>query len=81
MAQFAGWAVTFYVAATRWGTPPDYVRYVPIITVFGLIITLGMRGIYKVTWDWSIGRRIFIVLLSCYVAGAAWKLSRFYTFR
>ncbi len=76
-----GWGVTFYIAAVIWGSPSEYARYVPVITVVGLLLTLGLRAIYKATWNLTIGRRMVIVVVASYLAGAAWKMSRFYIFR
>ena len=50
--------------------------YVPVICVFGLAITLGLRAIYKLTWDFSLGRRLAIVLVSTWVAAAVWRVGR-----
>lgn len=73
---WTGWGVTFYLAAVMWGSPDSYNRYVPIITVIGIVISLGMRAIYKATWDWSWGRRVLAVLVTSYLAGAIWRISR-----
>ncbi len=78
---WTGWGVTFYVAAMFWGSPSDYARYVPVIVVVGLIISLGMRAVYRATWNWSAWHRIITVIVVSYLAGAAWKLSRFSIFR
>jgi len=78
---WTGWGVTFYVAAVLWGSPSSYARYVPVITLVGLIISLGMRAIYRATWNWTAWHRILVVLVVSYLAGVTWKLSRFSIFR
>ena len=78
---WTGWGVTFYLAAVVWGSPDSYSRYVPLVTLWGLVISLGMRAVYKATWDWSAGRRLLTVVVVSYLAGALWKLSRYYIYR
>ncbi|MEE4661224.1 MAG: histidine kinase [Halieaceae bacterium] len=78
---WTGWGVTFYVAAVLWGSPSSYARYVPVITLVGLIISLGMRAIYRATWNWTAWHRVLVVLVVSYLAGVTWKLSRFSIFR
>ena len=73
---WTGWGVTFYVAAMLWGSPTDYARYVPLITLVGLIITMGMRAIYQATWNWSAWHRLLTVLVVSYLAAVLWRLSR-----
>ena len=74
---WTGWGVTFYIAAVLWGSPSEYAKYVPVITTVGLLLSLGLRWIYKTTWNLSIVRRMVIVVVASYLAGAAWKMSRF----
>ena len=52
---WTGWGVTFYMGAVIWGSPAGYSKYVPIICVVGLVLTLCLRAIYKQTWDLSGG--------------------------
>ena len=74
---WTGWGVTFWVAASYWGIPSEaYYLYIPIICVIGMILTLFMRQVYKLTWEMSVGRRIVIALATTYVAAAAWRIIR-----
>ena len=73
---WTGWGVTFYLAAVIWGSPGSYARYVPIICAMGLLLTLGLRVIYRLSWDLSLGRRLVITIVASYLAAAAWRVSR-----
>lgn len=73
---WAGWGVTFYVAAVYWGTPDRYAIYVPIISTIGMLYTLGLRWVYRRTWDVDPIRRIVVVIVASYLAGAAWMMTR-----
>ena len=77
---WTGWGVTFYVSAIVWGTPSGYARYVPVITALGMAYSLLMRVVYKATWDLTPARRILIAIVTSYVVGAAWMMSRSYIF-
>jgi anti-sigma regulatory factor (Ser/Thr protein kinase) len=77
---WTGWGVTFYVSAIVWGTPSGYARYVPVITALGLIYSLFMRLVYKASWELSLARRVVIAIVTSYIAGAAWMMSRSYIF-
>lgn len=73
---WAGWGVTFYVAAIFWGTPDRYALYVPIICVVGMLYSLVLRWVYGRTWDAEPIRRVVIVIFASYLAGAAWMMTR-----
>ncbi len=77
IAGWTGWGITFYLAASYWGVlSDDYYLYIPVICVIGLVLTLGMRAIYKLAWDLSIGRRVVIALVTSFAAAAAWRVIR-----
>jgi len=73
---WTGWGVTFYVAALFWGTPDRYAIYVPLISVIGMLYTLVLRWIYRLTWDAEPLRRVILAIVASYLAGAAWMMTR-----
>ncbi len=83
LGGWSSWAATFYLGILVWGQPPeDYFVYLPIVAAVGMLITLGLRWIYRVTWDRTLGTRAFAILGASYCAGVCWILCRtvlFYT--
>jgi two-component sensor histidine kinase len=73
---WTGWGVSFYVGALFWDVPDQYARYVPIITTIGLLLTLGLRAIYKATWEQTPGRRFAVLIGSSWLAAAIWMTCR-----
>lgn len=77
LGGWTGWAATFYLSILVWGEPPEgYLLYLPIISSIGMLITLGLRWVYKVTWERSLGMRGFAVLAASYCGGVIWVLAR-----
>lgn len=82
LAGWGAWATTFYLGMLVWGKYVDiYAVYIPIISTAGLLITLLLRALYRLTWNSHIGWRVLAVLIGSYAAGAAWMASRIATFR
>ena len=76
-AGWAGWASIFYLGVLVWGKAPDnYAVYLPIVATIGMLLTLVLRAIYLRTWDTEVVRRLLIILISSYLAGAAWMTCR-----
>ena len=72
-----GWAFVFYLGVLVWGRIPDgYVIYLPIVSTIGMLISLVLRKLYHATWDWEISRRVLVILIGSWCAGAAWMASR-----
>lgn len=77
LGGWSSWAATFYLGILVWSEPPDnYLLYLPIICSIGVLITLGLRWIYRVTWNRTLGTRAFAILGASYCAGVAWILCR-----
>ena len=66
LAGWVAWGVSFYIGALFWNVPDLYSRYVPLITVIGLVISLGLRYVYKATWEQPALRRLIVL------TGASW---------
>jgi len=83
--QFAGWgswAITFYLGMLVWGKPVGtYAIYLPIVSTFGMLITLLLRALYRATWNTDIVWRVIALLVGSFVAGATWMAARVMVFR
>jgi two-component system LytT family sensor kinase len=74
---WSGWGMSFYLGILVWGKAPEnYVLYLPIISTIGMFISLGLRLVYHRMWDMPVGRRIFGLLFSSYLAGLTWMACR-----
>jgi len=77
LGGWSSWAATFYLGILVWGEVPEhYYVYLPLISTIGMLLTLGLRWIYRATWDRSVGTRAFAILGASYCAGVAWILCR-----
>jgi two-component system LytT family sensor kinase len=76
IAGWTGWGVSLYVGALFWDVPDLYARYVPIVTIIGLVLSLGLRHIYKETWDRPPLQRFVILIGSSWLAAAIWMTCR-----
>ena len=61
-------------------TPPRYFLYVMIITVIGIVVTLGMRLLYRYLWERPIWVRILGFIAGCGVGGWLVMQSRMFIF-
>jgi len=84
--QLGGWGSWgfFY---KYWGTrlsldevAPDYGLYVSIITLVGIILTLGLRVLYKRLWNRAIWLQVLGFLGGSTVAGYIWISARGYIY-
>ena len=62
------------------GTAPNYFLYVMIITTIGIVITLGMRLIYRYLWNRPTRTQIMGFIAACAGAGLLWVKSRSYIY-
>jgi two-component system, LytTR family, sensor kinase len=77
LGGWGGWAFVFYLGVLVWGKAPQgYLIYLPTITAIGLGFSLGLRKLYQFTWEWDIGRRVLVILVGSYTAGALWMACR-----
>ena len=81
LSGWVSWGVSFYIGALYWDAPDLYSRYVPIITTIGLLITLGLRYIYKASWDRSPLQRLIVLIGSSWMAAVIWMTFRSNIFR
>ncbi|MFT7287239.1 MAG: two-component system LytT family sensor kinase [Halieaceae bacterium] len=80
LLQFGGWSVwaaSFYLGIMVWGEPPEnYYLYLPVVTLIGMLLTLPLRWIYRLTWDQKLASRGFAILGASICAGETWVLCR-----
>ncbi|MGD9264726.1 MAG: histidine kinase [Lysobacterales bacterium] len=76
--HLGGWALwgTFgkylYTTAILGETVPHYATYVAIITFIGMVISLGLRYLYRFLWDRSAWSRAIAFLGGSAIAGWLW---------
>jgi two-component system LytT family sensor kinase len=73
---WSGWGFTFYLAAIVWASHVRYSQYMPMAAAMGLIISLGLRQIYRYTWDYQPRHRIAVALVASAAAGVLWRMGR-----
>ena len=76
LAGWAGWGATHYIGGLYWSEKEKYALYNLIISILGVVLTLGLRWIYKASWDYPPLRRTLILLGSSWLAAAAWVACR-----
>jgi len=77
------WGLVVKYALTRFsmeGTPPNYFLYVMIITTIGIVITLGMRLVYRYLWNHPVRTQVLGFIAACAVGGYLWLKSRSFIF-
>jgi len=75
LAGWAGWGVFgkyLYTKAALEEVPPNYALYVALITVIGLVISLGLRYLYRFLWDRNLLIRGLGFLGGSALAGFIW---------
>lgn len=77
---WTAWGLTFYFAAVVWGSHEVYIQYIPMATTAGILISLGLRYIYRFSWNFQPRHRVAIALLAPIVAGVVWRLTREFIF-
>ena len=78
---WSGWGLTWYTSRIYWGNVPDtYHYYIIMISLIGLVISLGLRAVYRATWDASPLQRAITIVVASWVAAAVWMICRQYIF-
>ncbi len=79
LAGWAGWGLFgkyLYTRAALDEVPPSYAFYVSLITVIAIVITLGLRYLYRYLWDRNIWIRGLAFIGGSAAAGFLWMKSR-----
>ncbi|NNK32410.1 MAG: histidine kinase [Xanthomonadales bacterium] len=69
-----------YTRAILEDAAPNYFRYVMVITVIGIVLSFGLRLVYRALWDRSIWLRAFAFLAGTTAAGYVWLRARSYIY-
>jgi two-component sensor histidine kinase len=69
-----------YTRAILEDAAPNYFRYVMVITVIGIVLSFGLRLVYRALWDRSIWLRAFAFLVGTTAAGYVWLRARSYIY-
>jgi len=83
LGGWLAWGVFVKYALTKAmlaDTPPRYYLYVMIITAIGIVITLGLRLLYRYLWERPIWVRILGFIVGCGIGGWLMMHSRMYIF-
>ncbi len=81
LAGWGGWGITWYASNASYGEVPDtYHIYIFVISVLGLVISLGMRRIYKASWNADPVRRAIIILATSWGAALVWVSLRHFLY-
>ena len=83
MGGWAAWGVFGkYLYTTSWAVEvaPHYALYVAIITIFGMIVSLPLRYLYRFLWNRAIWVQAFGLLSGSAIAAYAWIKFRSYVY-
>jgi len=75
LAGWAGWGLFgkyLYTRAALEDVPPNYALYVALITVIGIVITVGLRYLYRFLWDRNLLIRALGFIGGSALAGFVW---------
>ena len=70
---WSGWVVLFTIRDFYWGQPLERVTLLGVQALAGLILTTGLRYIYRVVWEHPIRTRIMVVVGASYLMAAIWQ--------
>lgn len=82
---WTGWVTLFALRDAYWGQPYERLLLLLVDAVAGLMLTTGLRYIYRGVWTLPVYQRIMIVLVASYVMAAIWQpiknFSQFYYYQ
>ncbi len=85
MLGWSGWVILFALRDAYWGQPYERILLLIVDAIAGLILTTGLRHIYRGVWDWPLTQRIITVLIASYLVAAVWQpiknFSQFYYYQ
>ena len=82
---WGGWMTLFALRDAYWGQSYERILLLAIDAVAGLILTTGLRYIYRAVWEWPVYHRVITVVIASYVMALIWQpiknFSQFYYFQ
>ena len=76
LVGWSAWGTYFYMIAIVWGAPDRYIQYTPLAAALGLAISMGLRALYRHTWDFQPRARVAVGLFGSLGAALLWRLGR-----
>ncbi len=73
---WSAWGLNFYLLVNIWGKPGLYEQYLPLAAAMGMIISLGLRQVYRYTWHYQPRHLLIIGFFASLVAGVLWFKGR-----
>lgn len=85
MLGWTGWVTLFAIRDAYWGQPFERILLLVVDAIAGLILTTGLRYIYRAVWDRPVYQRVFTVIVASYLVAAIWQpiknYSQFYYYQ
>jgi len=75
---WSGWVALFWLRDLYFGQPLDRLNLLLIDALAGLLLTLGLRSVYRAIWDKSVLLSVMTVLIASYIAAAIWQPIKMY---
>lgn len=73
---WSAWGLNFYLLVNIWGKPGFYEQYLPLAATMGMIISLGLRQVYRYTWHYQPRHLLIVGFFASVVAGVLWFQGR-----
>ncbi len=70
---WTGWVTLFAIRDAYWGQPLERILLLVVDAIAGLILTTGLRYIYRGVWHRPLYQRIITVLVASYAMAAIWQ--------
>lgn len=82
---WTGWVTLFAIRDAYWGQPFERIFLLIVDAIAGVMLTTGLRYIYRAVWNWPAIQRFVVVAIASYVMAAIWQpiknFSQFYYYQ
>lgn len=82
---WSGWVTLFALRDAYWGQPFERILLLVIDAIAGVLLTGGLRYIYRAVWEAPVYQRIFTIIVASYFMAAIWQpiknFSQFYYYQ
>ncbi len=82
---WSGWVILFAIRDAYWGQPFERIFLLIVDALAGVMLTTGLRHIYRAVWNWPAVQRMLVVLVASYFMAAIWQpvknFSQFYYYK
>lgn len=73
IAGWTGWVVLFSIRDFYWGHPFERTALLVVDAIAGLVLTTGLRYLYRAVWEEAVWVRMVAVIAGSYVMAAIWQ--------